>query len=241
MARYYNRPRDDQKSSVYKAEREAFQGGRLQQQDVSTPERIRRRLDQILLDPRFMQAYPKTVARKVGVEFGRLGGANANGERIRFGRNSFAMQEWVLVHELAHVVVRRENPTKYAVGFDEYTDWNVAFRVAVRENRRVEIRQAQGHGRKFCDVYLQLAEWFLAPGAADQLRAAFDANRVRYTRAPSIVAPQPQTTVDEPTTTLAAICQSLGLDPKMARRRLRAAGLRAPYTNAQAILTILKR
>lgn len=127
MARFYSRPRDDQRSAVYKAERAAFQG-RLQQQDVSTPERMRRRLDQILLSPWFLATYPKTAARQIGLEFGRLGGANANESRIRLGRNAFAMQEWILIHELSHVVVRREIPSKYRVGGVDYTEYAQARR-----------------------------------------------------------------------------------------------------------------
>ena len=219
MARFYSRPRDDQRSAVYKAERAAFQG-RLQQQDVSTPERMRRRLDQILLSPWFLATYPKTAARQIGLEFGRLGGANANESRIRLGRNAFAMQEWILIHELSHVVVRREIPS---------------------------VDAPQGHGHEYCDVYLKLAEQFLAAGAADELRRQFDAHRVGYQPRAAIVLPSARpkrpfiarAVLVAGGTILASVCAELGVSPKIARRQLRKAGLHAPYTDEAKIREVL--
>lgn len=219
MARFYSQPRDDQRSAVYKAERAAFQG-RLQQQDVSTPERMRRRLDQILLSPWFLATYPKTAARQIGLEFGRLGGANANESRIRLGRNAFAMQEWILIHELSHVVVRREIPS---------------------------VDAPQGHGHEYCDVYLKLAEQFLAAGAADELRRQFDAHRVGYQPRAAIVLPSARpkrpfiarAVLVAGGTILASVCAELGVSPKIARRQLRKAGLHAPYTDEAKIREVL--
>lgn len=247
MARFYSRLRDDQRSAVYKAERAAFQG-RLQQQDVSTPERMRRRLDQILLSPWFLATYPKTAARQIGLEFGRLGGANANESRIRLGRNAFAMQEWILIHELSHVVVRREIPSKYRVGGVDYTEYAQARRnLNWSTGERIIVDAPQGHGHEYCDVYLKLAEQFLAAGAADELRRQFDAHRVGYQPRAAIVLPSARpkrpfiarAVLVAGGTILASVCAELGVSPKIARRQLRKAGLHAPYTDEAKIREVL--
>jgi hypothetical protein len=49
----------------------------------------------------------------------------------------------------------------------------------------------------------------------------------------------PQQEPQEPRNLLSAICQELGVEPQVARRKLRKAGLRAPYTDEQAIRKVL--
>jgi hypothetical protein len=38
---------------------------------------------------------------------------------------------------------------------------------------------------------------------------------------------------------IAAVCKELKIDPRMARRKLRSAGMKAPYTDANAVRKVL--
>ena len=66
----------------------------------------------------------------------------------------WARKEWVILHELAHVIHWRQHGGRYEAG----------------------------HGWQFCDIYLQLIRYQLGPDAHAALRDAFKANRVKYTK-----------------------------------------------------------
>lgn len=64
----------------------------------------------------------------------------------------FARNEAYVIHELAHVICQRQY------------GWRIA-----------------GHGWQFCAIYLQLTLYAMGREAHDVLKAAFKANRVRFT------------------------------------------------------------
>jgi len=146
------RPKDSQRGRLYTAEREAFRAfpGLA---DVATPARYERRVRDIMASKWMLDTYPSAVcAGEVWCEFSAaMGGANATSRRIRTGERS--MNEWVLVHELAHVVHQR---LPYAETWDPI-----------------------GHGRQYAEIYVTIARRFLGAEAYKALRAAFRKHRVK--------------------------------------------------------------
>jgi hypothetical protein len=143
------RPKDSQRGRLYAAEREAFRAfpGLA---DVATPARYERRVKDIMASKWMLDTYPRAMLREVECEFSAvMGGADATSRRIRTGPRS--MNEWVLVHELCHVIHARLG--------DSYDH--------------------AGHGRHYAEIYVTVARRFLGAEAYAALRAAFRKHQVK--------------------------------------------------------------
>lgn len=115
---------------------------------------VERYTKRLLHMKRVREAFPKSaryILPKVGDGRGR---SHACGWESGIKIPLWARNEAVVIHELAHVVALRE--------YGRYGD-------------------AAYHGWQFCSVYLKLTLYGMGREAHDVLKAAFKANRVRYT------------------------------------------------------------
>lgn len=153
------RPRDYQRSKVYRAEREAG----LVTYDDPPPE-----LETVESCEEFVRRIVATDAwRKLGGWHGRIvvrpgfgatsarGGGRGGGVQLTLPR--WARKPAVILHELAHALTYHQRSAAGATG-----------------------RRFAAHGREFCANYLALVRLRLGPAAEAKLRAAFRANRVRF-------------------------------------------------------------
>jgi hypothetical protein len=156
--------RDSQRRKVYTAERimERQPG----QTDVASPARFQSRVNDIMESQWMSEQFPTAVG-SVPVEFGNLRGANANHRRIRVGQNAYAMREWLLIHELSHVIVQR------SIGDRHGWTYNGGY-------HRADGDVVAGHGWQFCDTYLRLVRRFMGQAQHDALKASFKQHKVRY-------------------------------------------------------------
>jgi hypothetical protein len=93
--------RDTQRSKVYKAERRAQKQFADPGRDVSTPDRYRAALADVMASPWMAATYPKAAATEVTVRFNtRMGGAHAGKEGITTGTGPWTMNMLILLHEL---------------------------------------------------------------------------------------------------------------------------------------------
>jgi hypothetical protein len=74
--------------------------------------------------------------------------------------------------------------------------------------------------------------------ASELLRGVLDGSETTVVDAPTPPTEHPK---GAPTTLIAAICAELDIDPPVARRLLRKAGLAAPYTDEAQIRAVLKK
>jgi hypothetical protein len=149
--------RDSQKTKLYRAEREAFREspGR----DVRTPARYEARLRAITTS-KWMRSNFKCCPLEVPVEYSdTMMGANASAWRIRTG--TYSMTEWVLIHELAHVIHQR------------MVRWDTA-----------------GHGRQYAELYLKLVRRFMGADAYKRLRTSFRKHKVKVGKKRQLSAAQ---------------------------------------------------
>ena len=148
------RPRDSQRSKVYKAENMAFCADNRERHE--SVEAVITRLNSWISQSWFRS---KWQVRKVGVYDGR------GSRRAKFLRNTllkigdelvlcavfsfpkWSRMEWVMIHELAHAV----------------TPGHVA-----------------AHGREFCQNYLLLVRHYLGAAAERRLKIYFRKHRVKY-------------------------------------------------------------
>ncbi|KKL06307.1 hypothetical protein LCGC14_2597340 [marine sediment metagenome] len=93
----------------------------------------------------------------------QLYGATAYSYKILIGKRE--TDEWVLIHELAHVLQRSVR--------DEYSD---------RLGIPAFIGDTRGHGRSFCRIYLAMVRRFIGVEAYNALRLSFKHNNVKYAR-----------------------------------------------------------
>jgi len=191
---------DSQRSRLYKAENVAFTALQAQMRDVSTPELYQRRVDEIMGSRYVARLFPRAAGHRVNVEYvPQMRGANANDKRIRTGK--FGLREWYLIHELCHVIVRRQYPTTVKRG-DDGRDYQMHQSVPTGVSYNLHV--IVGHGPEYADVYLRMVRRFLGVAAYDALRAAFKQYRVRSgmrpRRAPSA---QPTMTPEQRATSLA--------------------------------------
>lgn len=145
-------PRDSQRTRVYKAEAvlRAFPGT-----DVSTPEKYSKRAAEITGSLWMKSHYPDVHNSPPRLVFSvRRTGAMAWAFEIHTSTSSWAMQEFIYLHELAHAI-RSRQPGDY---------------------------KTQPHGWEFCEVYLSLVSRFMGTAHADALKASFKKHRVRFSK-----------------------------------------------------------
>lgn len=145
------RERDSQRRKLYTAENAAFKN--FKSRDVSTHSKYVARLDAILNSKWLRERYPNTP-RKVTVEVvPQRRGASAWSYTIETGPK--AMVEWILVHELAHIVHKHSHP---------------------------DGSKQPGHGREYAEVYVRLVRRFLGADAYKRLREEFRRHKVKVGR-----------------------------------------------------------
>lgn len=147
--------RDSQRSKLYKAEKAAlvgFPGQRAMGNEAAVQQRVNE-----IVNSQWMRENASYV-----VQFGikatlnprkrHWASAFPNVRRIEYG--SAAMTEWLLIHEIAHIV-------------HHYTanKWDRA-----------------DHGPQFAEIYLSMVSRFISVAAHDALKASFKKHRVRYKR-----------------------------------------------------------
>lgn len=175
--------RDNQRKRLYDSERDVrktfekisgYTGV-----DVKTPERYRKRVDEIMASEFIKNNFPVAAQRKVQVKFSsRMGGANANINRIKTGTGAFPMKEMILLHELAHVLTIR------TFNYEAYLDRNRVF-YSDRENIPLEDRAGAsfhhiaGHGPEYAEVYLALVREFMGATIYLALRNTFQMRKVK--------------------------------------------------------------
>lgn len=148
------RPRDSQRSKVYRAERAAGLVGHETAPELATVPLIEDYVETLMGRAWFKRRWPMAANREVEVRPGRgARRAFASGSRsITIPR--WARHEGVILHEMAHIIVQRE----------------------------YQRSEAAAHGWQFCHVYLELVRYAIGREAADELKAQFRNCKVRYTK-----------------------------------------------------------
>jgi putative metallohydrolase (TIGR04338 family) len=145
-------PRDSQRSRVYLADGALYD---FPQTDVSTQAKYLKRASEIFESKWMRDRYPSITANPPRIEFSpSKRGASAWAYTIRTGTSAVIMREYIILHELAHVIESR-------MPFD---------------------RKRQAHGWEFCEIYLSLVSRFMGAEAAARLKAAFKAHKARFTK-----------------------------------------------------------
>lgn len=152
-----SRPRDSQRSKVYKAER-TIKAGKDRLETVAEMEKW---ITNLCKQKRIRSHFPE-LRRSFDVEDGR-GRRAAGGSTWGITMPRWSRSKLVILHEMAHVVIER----RYTIR-------------APRVNGKWVIQVAV-HGREYCAVYLKLVHLALGKAAMEELKAAFKAQRVRYT------------------------------------------------------------
>ena len=146
--------RDTQRSKVYAAERAAFEN--LPIEKFESVKDVERFLKYIWKLKRVQNEWFSSV---VGVNPPRVGDGRGCRRALACGAweiklPKWARQDWVAVHELAHIIHHRSG------------NW-----------RKTEA----AHGWQFCAIYLKLVLYVLGREKHDALKAAFKAHKVRFT------------------------------------------------------------
>lgn len=151
------RARDSQRGKVYTTEQLAHTnmiGQGVVFTDVSTIEKYTRRVNEIMGSVFVGDHFPRSTGSVRVVGCGRRGAAAFAGIEIRTGLNDYIMHELWLLHELAHILVQRE--------------------------QRGQPKRDAGHGRRWCAVYLQLVRRFVGTLPYTLLRNQFRAGGVKF-------------------------------------------------------------
>jgi hypothetical protein len=160
--------RDMQRQRVYNAEREAFLW--LGVLDFERFSDLVEYIRKVASSKRVMRAYPSL--RNCGawtiIERGHGHGACATENELTFRPGSW--YKALALHEFAHLLHRREklsrqHPDRYLKGY------------------------VQGHGWRWCQIYMQLVRWFLGSDTERALKTAFKLHRVRW-RTPRRISPE---------------------------------------------------
>lgn len=152
--------RDSQKSRAYRAEN-------VLPECLGAEYRISHEAGQRFLDAVVAREYVQRHYRPVAVALlQRAPGSGASAGNGRIRCSDTARTKMILLHELAHLLDDLE----------EHRERNrLAWSVRLNTPRRA------GHGWRWAAIYLDLVRNVLGVEVHDRLRAAFKANRVRYT------------------------------------------------------------
>lgn len=181
MFKFFNATgRDSQRQRLYKAERRAQQRFPDPGADVSTPDKYRAKLDEMMRSDWMRANYPKAAARPVTVKFNpRMGGAHAGSHGITTGTGPWVMNMLILCHELGHTITRREHKTYRVLG-DDRSEYEYGAQAMARGCVQWFVHQIAGHGPEYAAIYLQLVRQFIGYEQWRILREEFDASRIRY-------------------------------------------------------------
>jgi putative metallohydrolase (TIGR04338 family) len=173
----HRRVRDSQRQRVYDAEtvwRQTVGTG----EPLPTVPDVERFVRRVLTAKRVLRRWPFMQGHSVEVHSGAgCRSAIAEGDwRIKIPL--WARNEAVVLHELAHVIHKR--------GMYEHITRQYGMRPPTKEEDPL---WHQGHGYQFCRIFLDLVLLYMGKPAADQLKAAFKAGRVRY-KAPRRLSPE---------------------------------------------------
>ncbi len=138
--------RDYQRSAVYAAEK-AVDGFKTEFRMETVPE-LQAYVDQLRADPWLLERFPKSKYRAQVTDGRHCRHASATSRRIRMPR--WARSRMILLHEFAHVLVRRH------------------------------FSNDPGHGLEFCRIYLLLVERYMGPVFHVLLKAEFTRRGVRF-------------------------------------------------------------
>lgn len=160
-----NRPRDSQRKKVYNSERtHSLWTWDAQYESVQEVQAL---VDKMCKTRWFKSRFPKYAFDQKAI---RKYGRSADGIKVLDGRGRrgacgstrgfiklprWSRSDLVILHEIAHVVTRRNG----------YHGPLPAF-----------------HGREFCANYLALVRRFLGKDAGDELKACFKKHKAKYTR-----------------------------------------------------------
>lgn len=148
-----SRPRDSQRSKVYKAERESgiFKSSyRFDNREAMSIEECQQYVDKIISSKYVQRTWNLRGNERVSVVVGRGGGMAYNSP---FGAGHislgvWARQEAIVIHEVAHLLAG----------------------------------DRARHNWQFCETYLKLIRHFMGKEAHDRLKASFKQHRVKYTK-----------------------------------------------------------
>lgn len=154
-----SKERDQQRSRVYKAEKVLSKFA----EPLPKVNDVERYVKEVWKSKRVQNAFPKAVRPYVH-GFGQTYGSEPTVKDGRGIRKAKGHQHWIAIplwarnsyivtHELAHTITRREHGTKVA-----------------------------GHGWQYCEIYLTLVLYMLGREAHDVLKASFKQHRVRFTK-----------------------------------------------------------
>jgi len=181
--------RDSQRRKLYRAENAAYAQFAAAHPKFRDTTEYQQFLNGIMRSEWMRTNFPEAVmAGPVKVVFStRMGGANANANRIKTGVGAFALNPLILCHELSHTIVRREyGRSMYACGDSGRLVKSVVGLVNYCTHR------IAGHGPEYADVYLRVVREFLGYEAWKILRASFDKAGIRYAAPSEYCLPQRQ-------------------------------------------------
>ena len=156
-----SRPRDSQRSKVYKAERRMASWDKNRLETIPEVERWIRKLSK---QTRLQTHFPELTRREVEVSDGR-GRRSAAGNESGIWLPRWGRFKLVILHELAHVITERR--LRAEAPYIGITGWKV--------------KQGAVHGWVFCAVYLKLVHLGIGKAQADELKGHFKALKVRFT------------------------------------------------------------
>jgi putative metallohydrolase (TIGR04338 family) len=152
--------RDSQRKRVYTAERAAFPDcSETSDPTLPTVEDIERYVKKVWGSKRVQAAFPRSTLHYSRVP--EVADGRGCRRAIAYGTYQitipkWARREWVVLHELAHIIVERE-----------------------RLHPKNEIAD---HGWHFCEVYLKLVLYMMGREAHDALKASFKKHKVKFTQ-----------------------------------------------------------
>lgn len=140
--------RDPQRYQVYAAEEEAM---KLTGEQKLNPVTVRMLAQDIQSHPKLVKLYPKAMNERIKLVIK----GNTRTSAYYFMGTIFlpkwAHLDWVVCHEIAHLIDRRQNGV-------------------------VE----EGHGPEFCGIMISLVEAMVSPKAAETLRSCYEKHGVKY-------------------------------------------------------------
>jgi hypothetical protein len=148
-----SRQRDSQRSKVYAAERVAF--GTSFHQEALTWDETNAFILKVQDSAHWKKLTGSNSHRPIRVKSGKSNWS-ATASYATLTLPKWARNKGVILHELAH--------TAHARYEGDYT-----------------VRQEAAHGWRFCSIYIGLVQHFIGKDAADNLKAAFKAGKVKYT------------------------------------------------------------
>jgi putative metallohydrolase (TIGR04338 family) len=152
--------RDSQRKRVYTAESLAFlTSPKTGEPTLPTVDDVDRYVKKVWHSKRVQAAFPRATRTYYGAPTvldgrGCRKASAISTHTIKMPR--WSRREWVVLHELAHIIVEREY---------------------------LELRKETApHGWLFCETYLKLVLYMLGREAHDALKASFKAHKVKFTK-----------------------------------------------------------